>query len=466
MGFRGAELLGFVLLFSCGNIGVETESPSPSPAEQVTVSSQLPSSSQAGDPLRFPVSYRLKSDQLRKRPRTHTLTNLPPESASDLTVIKLPMRGPDLNPPVRQEPKVILLEERVHVPAHSVAVHCGEREVTVEVKLNFLGNGQLIRPSDLTLGGCTSSGAADHVVLFNTELHGCSSTVKVTDDALVYSFTLIYSPTPVGSTFIFKTNSAEVGIECHYQRRQYVSSSAALRSTWTQHATDAVAEQRLGFSLRLMTEGWQSPRPSSVYFLSDVMHVEAAVLQGHHVPLRVHVDRCVATAKPDPGSDPRYPFINNHGCFTDAKLTGAKSYFLQRSQENKLHFLLKAFKFHTDQRNSMYITCHLKATMVSVPVDWQHKACSFLTEANRWVASGGDNNVCRCCESSCVEQQRRKRGLATRTGLPVLWEEETLVVGPVELQEDVLHVDLDLDQDECPSESLSLLRTHEEVHAE
>lgn len=36
-------------------------------------------------------------------------------------------------------------EQRVPVPAASVAVRCGEGEVTVEVKQNFLGNdGQLL----------------------------------------------------------------------------------------------------------------------------------------------------------------------------------------------------------------------------------------------------------------------------------------------------------------------------------
>lgn len=27
---------------------------------------------------------------------------------------------------------------------------------------------------------------------------------------------------------------------------------------------------------------------------------------------------------------------------------------------------------------------------------------------HRWVASGGDNNVCSCCETSCQEQRRRR----------------------------------------------------------
>lgn len=60
-------------------------------------------------------------------------------------------------------------------------------------------------------------------------------------------------------------------------------------------------------------EDWQSQRPSNVFFLNDVIHIEAAVLQAHHVPLRVYVDNCVATANPNPNSQPRHPFINNHG---------------------------------------------------------------------------------------------------------------------------------------------------------
>lgn len=40
-------------------------------------------------------------------------------------------------------------------------------------------------------------------------------------------------------------------------------------------------------------------------------------------------------------------------CFSDAKLTGAKSYFMPRSQEDKLHFQLKAFRFYQDDRNSV-----------------------------------------------------------------------------------------------------------------
>ncbi|XP_070786738.1 zona pellucida sperm-binding protein 3-like [Enoplosus armatus] len=510
MGFREAALLGFVLLLSGADLCAATqnwfnfstnETLNQIPQQQVTTSLQLPRSPQTADhqsnrtehsdPVHPPVSYRLRSFRLRNpavakhKPLqplvelTQTLQNLQRSEGRKLTseqlelretvqaqeLLKLPIRGPDLNPPVKQESKVLMLvfEQRVPVPAASVAVRCGEGEVTIEVKQNFLGNGQLIRASDLTLGGCAARDAADSILQFQTELQGCGSTMTMTEEALIYSFSLTYSPTPIGNTFILKTNPAEVVIECHYRRRHYVSSHA-VRPTWKPFASNMLAEQQLHFSLRLMTEDWQSQRPSSVYFLSDVMHIEAAVLQGHHVPQRVYVDSCVATMNPDPNSQPRYPFVNNHGCLTDAKLTGARSYFMQRSQEDKLHFQLKAFRFLQDHRNSLYITCHLRATRVSVPIDSQHKACSFLTEANRWVASGGDNKVCSCCETSC-SKRRQTRSLAADAGLPpeVHWE-GTAALGPILLEENILQEEL-TELAELFPEPASLLQTQEVTRA-
>ncbi|XP_031708122.1 zona pellucida sperm-binding protein 3-like isoform X1 [Anarrhichthys ocellatus] len=468
MGFREAVLLVFVLFLFGGNSCAATQNWSNSttndtlnqiPQEQEAASLQLPRSLQADDggsnwtqpggPVRSFVTYRLTVHQLRKQASARPLEDAslsPHVSEADVLaheeqvepestvppqeLVKL-VQGPDLNPPVEPESKVQprMFQQRGPVAAASVVARCGEGEVAVEVKQNFLGNGQLIRPSDLTLGGCAALDADDHIH-FQSELQDCGSTMRMTEETLIYSFSLIYSPIPIGNTFIFKTNPAEVVIECHYQRKLYVS-SGPLRPTWTLFASSMLAQQQLHFSLRFMTEDWQSQRPSRVYLVSEVMQIEAAGRQGHHVPLRVHVDSCVATVSPDPNSQPAYPFISNHGCLSDAKMTGAKSYFMQRRQEDKLHFQLKAFSFPHDHRNSFYITCLLKATQVSKPIDLQNKACSFLTEANRWVASGGDNAVCGCCETSCSEQ-RQKRSLAADVEPQ---REGTVAQGPILLEE-------------------------------
>ncbi|XP_069022460.1 zona pellucida sperm-binding protein 3-like [Embiotoca jacksoni] len=498
MGFREAVLLGCVLLLSTFGSATQNlfnsstnETLDRIPHEKVSTSLQLPSSSQTTDhqsnqmeqrePVRSPVSYRLKSLQLRNpavgsdqrkplQPGAEQMQTPQRSEARELTseqleqrktvqaqgMLKVLVQGPDLNRPVKQESKVLVkFEPRMPEPADSVAVRCGEKKVTVEIKQNFLGNGQIIRPSDLTLGGCTAVDTAENILQFQSELQSCGSTKTMTKEAFIYTFSLIYSPTPISNTFILKTNPAEVLIQCHYKRRHSVSSSA-MTPTWNPFASDMQAAQQLHFSLRLMTEDWQSRRPSSVYFLSDVMHIEASILQGHHVPLRMYADTCVATVSLDPNSQPRYPFIDNHGCLTDAKLTGAKSYFMPWTREDKLHFQLKAFRFHQDDSNSLYITCHLKATTVSVPIDSQHKACSYLTEAKRWVASGGDNKVCSCCESSCGEQ-RQKRSLAADAALQ--WE-GTASLGPIMLQESILQKEL-IEQSEPPPEPAHLVQTRE-----
>nr|WDY35402.1 LG24G003870-2 protein [Siniperca chuatsi] len=262
MGFREAVLLGLVFLLSGANLCAATqnwfnfstnESLNQIP-QQVTTSLQLPRLPQTADhqsnrtehsdPVHSPVSFQLRSFQLRspavnkqkplrplvvqmqtsqnrQRLEARKLTSAqlePRESVQAQEMLKLPVRGPDLNPPVKQESKVQVFEQRVPVPASSVAVRCGEGEVTVAVNQNFLGNGQSIRPSDLTLGGCAALGTTDHILQFQTELQGCGSTVMMTEEALIYSFSLMYSPTPIGNTFILKTNPAEVVIKCHYRR--------------------------------------------------------------------------------------------------------------------------------------------------------------------------------------------------------------------------------------------------------
>lgn len=45
--------------------------------------------------------------------------------------------------------------------------------------LLFLGNDQLIYPSDLTLGGCVAQQTNDRILRFQTELHGCNSMLNV-----------------------------------------------------------------------------------------------------------------------------------------------------------------------------------------------------------------------------------------------------------------------------------------------
>nr|AAI52496.1 Zp3a.2 protein [Danio rerio] len=273
--------------------------------------------------------------------------------------------------------------------------------VIVEVKQDFFGTGHLLEPSSFSLGGCgvLNVDTAAGVLIFQSALQDCGSQLVMTDDELVYVFTIDYKPAVLPNIPVVRSNSASVNIECHYSRKHNVSSSALLPA-WTPYAATAVAEDVLVFSLKLMTDDWMYERPTNVFFLGDIFNIEASVSQYNHVPLRVFVDSCVATATPDVNAAPLYSFIENHGCFTDAKYTGSASKFLPRVKDDKLRFQLEAFRFQKEISGFIYITCLLKATVATQSlINEHHKACSFIK--NGWVSADGGDQVCACCDTSC-----------------------------------------------------------------
>ncbi|XP_067116408.1 zona pellucida sperm-binding protein 3-like [Osmerus mordax] len=323
-------------------------------------------------------------------------------------------------------------EEREPVPANSVEVECGEALVRVVAQQDFLGTGQLIDPADLTLGGCPLKAfdKEKKMLLFEAELQECDSLLMAYEDVLVYTFRLAYAPMPIKGTSIVRGNSAEVSIQCYYQRHLNVSSKG-LDPTWIPFVASTVVEQQLLFSLHLMTDDWQARRSSGHYFLGDFINIEASVHQANHAPLRIFIDRCVATLSMDVNSEPRYSFIQNNGCLMDGDMTGSKSHFLQTTSPERLQLALEAFKFHLDDRSSIYITCHLKARSAFIPNDSENKACSFDSRAVRWRPSEGSSDVCDCCEKTCVHQRRKMRSLTSDTDH--LWERDE-VLGPILIQ--------------------------------
>uniref|UniRef100_A0A8C7U5J7 Zona pellucida sperm-binding protein 3 n=1 Tax=Oncorhynchus mykiss TaxID=8022 RepID=A0A8C7U5J7_ONCMY len=317
--------------------------------------------------------------------------------------------------------------EPLPLPASSIAVQCGETAARVEVKRDLLGIGQLIHPADLTLGGCAVTGedASAQVLIFVTELHECGSTLTMTEDSLVYVFTLRYTPATLGSSPIVRTREVVVWVECHYQRNHDVS-SGSVKPTWNPYASTKVAEELLYFSLRLMTDNWQLERPSKEYVLGDNINFEASVVQFFHVPLRVFVDNCVATVIPNANTVPRYAFIENRGCLVDTKLTGSRSQFIPRTMDDTLQFQIKAFRFHVVNSGSLYITCLLKATTASAPIDHENKACSF---SNGWREASKKDQVCGCCDTDCGMRREPDPGFR--------WEQETSI-GPLNIKEKLL----------------------------
>ncbi|XP_061578791.1 zona pellucida sperm-binding protein 3-like [Cololabis saira] len=338
----------------------------------------------------------------------------------------LTWRFPDL--PADEEPDFPPdFQLKTPTPAESVSVTCGENLVRVEAKRDLLGTGRLAEAAEVTLGGCPASreDPEDQVLVFESELHGCGSELQMSEDAFTYIFKLLYSPRPLGDTGIVRGTDVSIDVQCHYPRKQEVS-SGLLKPTWIPFTGSRDSEESLHLSLQLMTDDWQFPLPASNFLLGDMMRFEASVKQFHHVPLRVTVDSCVATVAPNIDTVPRYTFLGNSGCLFDSQLTGSSSRFLPRSQDDKLRFEVEVFRFEQDTRGVLYITCNLKAKAAAAPAGDANKACSFI---NRWTEAGGSHHACSCCDSDCGTGEG---GDPTRMGALV---ERDAVVGPITVKE-------------------------------
>uniref|UniRef100_A0A8C4WLK1 Zona pellucida sperm-binding protein 3 n=1 Tax=Gopherus evgoodei TaxID=1825980 RepID=A0A8C4WLK1_9SAUR len=296
-----------------------------------------------------------------------------------------------------------------------VMVQCEEAQLVITVRRDLFGMGQLIKAADLSLGpaACqyTSLNAAENTVTFEAGLHECGSTLQMTPDSLVYSTRLNYNPSPASNPIILRTNPAVIPIECHYPRKDNVSSKA-IKPTWVPFSSTLSAEEGLSFSLRLMNGS--AERPSNGFQLGEVM---------------LFVDSCVATLTPERNSSPHYTVIDFNGCLVDGRSDDTTSAFIfPRPRQDTLQFMVDVFRFEGDARNLIYITCHLKVNAVEQAPNPLNKACSF----NKAVE--GTRDICRCCETgNCglAGQSGRVRPLDRWPGRHFQRDVTDVVVGPL-----------------------------------
>ncbi|XP_006026322.1 zona pellucida sperm-binding protein 3-like [Alligator sinensis] len=284
-----------------------------------------------------------------------------------------------------------------------VSVQCQEAQMVITVNRDLFGTGRLINVADLSLGpvSCkyTSLNPVDNTVTFAAGLHECGSTVQMTPDSLVYRTVKSYNPPPAANAVIIRTNPTTIPIECHYPRKENVSSKA-IKPTWAPFVSTVSAEERLAFSLRLMNDDWSAERPFTGFQLGDVLNIQAEVTTGSHMGLRLFVDSCVATLTPEREASPHYSIIDFNGCLVDGRLDDASSAFITpRPRQDMLRFTVDVFRFSGDASNLIYITCHLKVTPVEQVPDPLNKACSFNKAGNIWSPVEGTRDICSCCET-------------------------------------------------------------------
>ncbi|XP_031168784.1 zona pellucida sperm-binding protein 3-like [Sander lucioperca] len=288
------------------------------------------------------------------------------------------------------------VEERKQV--NTVRVTCHPDSLEIVITADMFGVGAPVNVAELRLGVkhnnyCRATASSVDEYRIHVGLVDCGTKHWMTDDSLVFTNLLIYSPV-ASSAGVVRMDEAVIPIECHYERK-YSLSSSSLTPTWIPFMSTLSAVETLQFDLRIMTNDWLYERSSNVFYLGEPIGIEASVRVGHHMGLQVFLSSCVATLSPDIYSVPRYVFIEN-GCLVDSQLPGSRSQFLTRTQDNKLQLVVDAFRFHNEDRGELYITCHITAVPV-FDAEAPNKACTFVN--GRWRSADGNNYLCGYCQS-------------------------------------------------------------------
>ncbi|XP_075936960.1 zona pellucida sperm-binding protein 3-like [Anarhichas minor] len=287
-------------------------------------------------------------------------------------------------------------EDREQV--NTVQLTCHPDSLEIIIKADLFGVGAPVNSDELRLGvehddycRATTSSGDEYRILVG--LVDCGTKHWMTEDALVYTNLLIYSPvaSPYG---VVRMDEAVIPLECHYERK-YSLSSISLMPTWIPFMSNQAVEATLAFDLRIMTNDWRYRRSSNVFYIGEPINIEASVRVGHHMGLRVFVSSCVATLTPDIYSVPRYAFVEN-GCLVDSELPGSRAHFLSRTQDDKLQLNIDAFRFHNEDQGQLYITCHLNAVPEN-DADAPNKACTLVN--GRWRSADGNDYLCGYCQS-------------------------------------------------------------------
>ncbi|KAM6913361.1 zona pellucida sperm-binding protein 3-like [Lycodopsis pacificus] len=281
---------------------------------------------------------------------------------------------------------------------NTVRLTCHPDSLEIIIKADLFGVGFPVNGDELRLGvehddycRATTSSGDEYRILVG--LMDCGTKHWMTEDALVYTNLLIYSPvaSPYG---VVRMDEAVIPLECHYERK-YSLSSISLMPTWIPFMSNQAVEATLAFDLRIMTNDWRSRRSSNVFYIGEPVNIEASVRVGHHMGLRVFVSSCVATLTPDIHSVPRYVFVEN-GCLVDSELPGSRAHFLSRTQDDKLQLNIDAFRFHNEDQGQLYITCHLNAVPAN-DAEAPNKACTLVN--GRWRSADDDDYLCGYCQS-------------------------------------------------------------------
>uniref|UniRef100_A0A3Q4BTN1 Zona pellucida sperm-binding protein 3 n=1 Tax=Mola mola TaxID=94237 RepID=A0A3Q4BTN1_MOLML len=311
-----------------------------------------------------------------------------------------------------------------HARTRPVVVNCYPDSMELVVQADLFDRGIRVEAKHLSLGSDAES-----------EGGVCRPAPSGEAEFTVWAL-LTDCGTHLSVSILLVKNLVNVVETCCLLSRRYAVGGISLKPTWIPSVSMASAEDQLEFNLMLMTADWRFQRSSYSYFLGDPINFEVSVVIRNHMPLRVYVDHCGATADPDAEAPLRYDFIEHFGCLTDTYLTNSSSHFLPRVEEHKLRFQLDAFRFHQETSSQVYITCSVKAVPVTLTVSSQNRACSLIE--NRWRSVDGNEQACRSCDiSHQAAEPLSSESSETATGTkaqPIMKPQQSFPASPLYFQ--------------------------------
>ncbi|KAM3826120.1 zona pellucida sperm-binding protein 3-like [Vipera latastei] len=322
---------------------------------------------------------------------------------------------------------LVLLEATAaqRVPANAIIYECNRTSIHMAVKMDLWATGLRLDPKFLYLGSCHTSHVNDALGFFHFQysFQECRFARLTSGIMVEYTTQLVYRPiSSHHSPFTERINCTTY----ETQRRTAVGVTGS---------GPLSASSGLMFRGTFMNEDFSAPSDLSVFLLGAQIHIEFAVQEFFHQPLRVFADECMAADAAEPGSSSRnHTIIANHGCLLDSKV--ANSRFLPRPAPDVLRLSLQAFEF-VGMNTEIYLHCQVLVWEPAALTDPRRKACSFNRDTNSWEALDGTASaVCRCCDSVCGSAgSRQKREVKDPASEVNPLQSKWLLVGQLTVQQ-------------------------------
>ncbi|CAM4537129.1 unnamed protein product [Leuciscus chuanchicus] len=145
----------------------------------------------------------------------------------------------------------------------TVGVICHENYMEIAVKVDLFDVDLPVDASELRLGAdsqftpsCKVTAFSNNEYILAAELTDCGTQHWITDDSLIYTNLLIFTPQP-SPDGVVRLEQAVVPIECYYSRRFDITSNP-IKPTMVPYVSMQSALEDLQFSLKLMTSIWKA----------------------------------------------------------------------------------------------------------------------------------------------------------------------------------------------------------------